>query len=253
MKKLVIDTDIGTDVDDLFALIYAIKNPRADIIAISTVHGDTTIRGKIVRKLERILNVDIPIIPGESCSKKMVKKYWTGFEKLALTKRELKEPLQERKFPEYEKGTALACIGPLTNIALQLKENESIKNVQEIYLMGSSIKSHNFKTDPKALKIVQSQHWKIKYINKYVSEKISFRRDELENLKGNELGNFVYESSIRWLDYAKKDTIYMYDVLTLSAAIGEDFVKFREKDEKIMSYDVDPTIKNMIIEAIKNV
>ena len=40
MRHVIIDTDIGTDVDDLLALVFIAKAP-ACLEGITTVHGDT--------------------------------------------------------------------------------------------------------------------------------------------------------------------------------------------------------------------
>ena len=61
--KLIIDTDIGTDVDDAIALTYAIRS-GIDIPLITTVHGNTTIRARIARKLVSLLGKDIPVVAG---------------------------------------------------------------------------------------------------------------------------------------------------------------------------------------------
>lgn len=250
-QRLVIDTDVGTDVDDLFSLTYAIRN-KADVRTITTVHGNTEIRAKIARKLEKILNVDIPIIAGERCSEKMIEKYWCGFEHLALTEEEIREPIEQKPFPAYERETKLVCIGPLTNIAFQLEKNSTIKNVRDIYVMGESLESHNFMVDPEATEQVFSQVWNIYQISKPVSKKISFTREELENFRGTDLGNFLYESAIRWLNYSGKTRVIMYDVLVMSSALSEDFVKFEQKEKnKFVSCDVNPKLKSKIIKIIK--
>ncbi|MDD5192549.1 MAG: nucleoside hydrolase [Candidatus Nanoarchaeia archaeon] len=249
--NFVIDTDIGTDPDDAFALAYAIKN-NADIKAITITQGDTIIRAKIARKLERILGINIPITAGKSGSKDMIKKYWTGIEPLALTQQELNENLENNKFPEYDKDTKLICIGLLTNIAFQLENNPSIKNVKEVYIMGSE-GTHNMITDNEAAQKVFSQPWKIFQITNEVSKKVCFTLNELEALKKTELGNFLYESTKRWADYTGRTEFPMYDALAVSAALGEDFVKFNKTAEnRFISYDVDIKFKNKIMEAIKS-
>jgi inosine-uridine nucleoside N-ribohydrolase len=45
MKPLIIDTDIGTDIDDALAIIYAVAND-IDIKLITTVHGNAMQRAK---------------------------------------------------------------------------------------------------------------------------------------------------------------------------------------------------------------
>ncbi len=257
MKQLVIDTDIGTDVDDLVALAYAMKS-RVKIKAITTVQEKDGIRARIARKLERILGLEIPIISGtQQISRGNIEggkkiSYYCGFEHLALTETELNEPIPSRAYPIYQKEDAIVCIGPFTNIAHQIDVNPNIRNIENVYFMGSHRGSHNFKVDPEATEIVLSQSWKKFFITKSISQKIRFSRQELSDLRGSELGNFVYESAVRWLDYSKKNRAYMYDVLTVSAAIGENFVKFKEKSDGVFSYDVDSSIKDKIVEVIRN-
>lgn len=256
MKNLIIDTDVGTDVDDLFALAYALKNPGIKVKAVSTVHGDTEIRAKIVKKLEKILDKNIPIIAGAKKPLKMTKeskeKGWCGFEHLALTQKEINEPFYNSKEPRYNKNTIVACIGPLTNIALQLKYIPDIKNIQEIYLMGNHNGSHNFAVDTKATNIVTSHKWKKFFVTKEISERIYFTKEELKLFKGTELGDFLYESAMRWLNHNGRDKSVMYDVLAVSAAAGEDFVKFKEQDSNFVSYGVDSRLKDKILETILN-
>jgi Inosine-uridine preferring nucleoside hydrolase len=39
---IVLDTDIGTDIDDAFALALVLDSPELDLRAVTTVSGDTT-------------------------------------------------------------------------------------------------------------------------------------------------------------------------------------------------------------------
>src|ERR1700694_805570 len=47
-EKMIIDTDIGDDVDDAFALALAVKSPELRILGVTTTFGDTEGRAKIV-------------------------------------------------------------------------------------------------------------------------------------------------------------------------------------------------------------
>jgi hypothetical protein len=47
-EKVIIDTDIGDDIDDAFAVALALKSPELEILGISTTFGDTEARAKIV-------------------------------------------------------------------------------------------------------------------------------------------------------------------------------------------------------------
>jgi len=59
---VIFDTDIGTDIDDTWALAYLLKSPELDVRLITTTTGDTWNRAKIVaRFLELAGRTDIPI------------------------------------------------------------------------------------------------------------------------------------------------------------------------------------------------
>ncbi|TWB68794.1 inosine-uridine nucleoside N-ribohydrolase [Nitrospirillum amazonense] len=64
-EKVIIDTDIGDDIDDAFALAAALNDPRLDILGVTAAWGDTGLR---VRQLQRLLAIagrgDIPVAQG---------------------------------------------------------------------------------------------------------------------------------------------------------------------------------------------
>ena len=51
MKRILIDTDIGTDVDDAMALSPAALSPELILEGVTTVHGDAPLRARIARRL----------------------------------------------------------------------------------------------------------------------------------------------------------------------------------------------------------
>jgi inosine-uridine nucleoside N-ribohydrolase len=59
---VVLDTDIGTDVDDVWALAFLLRCPEVDIKLITTATGDIGYRAKLVAKiLKAVGREDIPI------------------------------------------------------------------------------------------------------------------------------------------------------------------------------------------------
>jgi len=59
---VIIDTDIGDDIDDTWALVLALKSPEIDLRLVVTDYGNTEARAKIVaRVLELAGRTDIPI------------------------------------------------------------------------------------------------------------------------------------------------------------------------------------------------
>lgn len=82
--RLWIDTDVGTDPDDAFALLCAAGHPDVELVGVSTVDGDVEWRAIIARRL-----VAAPVVVGPDLT-----------------------PAFEAARPD-----ALLAIGPLTNIA----------------------------------------------------------------------------------------------------------------------------------------
>ncbi|MGO8704438.1 MAG: nucleoside hydrolase [Candidatus Brocadiia bacterium] len=64
MKKIpvILDTDLGTDIDDSWAIAYMLKCPELDVKLITTATGDTTYRAKLcARLLSAGGRTDVPI------------------------------------------------------------------------------------------------------------------------------------------------------------------------------------------------
>src|SRR5205809_1106903 len=64
-EKIIIDTDIGDDVDDAFAVALALRSPELQILGITTTFGDTETRAKLLdRLLGETGHSDIPVAIG---------------------------------------------------------------------------------------------------------------------------------------------------------------------------------------------
>src|SRR5688500_2372792 len=48
---MILDTDIGSDVDDALALAFALRHPAIDLVAVTTVADDVLLRAHIAHKL----------------------------------------------------------------------------------------------------------------------------------------------------------------------------------------------------------
>jgi inosine-uridine nucleoside N-ribohydrolase len=70
-ELVLLDTDIGDDIDDAFALGLALQSPDLALLGITTTYGDTDLRAKLVdRYLDAVCEggfaagIGIPVIPG---------------------------------------------------------------------------------------------------------------------------------------------------------------------------------------------
>lgn len=62
---VVIDCDLGTDVDDALALIFALASPEIDVRAVLVSHGNVDLRARLAARLLALAGrVDIPVLRG---------------------------------------------------------------------------------------------------------------------------------------------------------------------------------------------
>jgi purine nucleosidase len=64
-KKIIIDTDIGEDIDDILVTAFALNSPEFEVLAITVVDGDVQARSRITRKLTQLYGrPEIPVAAG---------------------------------------------------------------------------------------------------------------------------------------------------------------------------------------------
>ena len=81
MRPVIFDTDIGTDVDDILALVLLAKAPELNLLGVTTVYGDTAFRAKIAKATTHMLGrKDIAIVPGEQRTVSGRQVHWAGHE-----------------------------------------------------------------------------------------------------------------------------------------------------------------------------
>jgi purine nucleosidase len=105
--KFLLDTDIGSDVDDAFALLTLLKLVPERLIGVTTAYGCAELRAKITKKLIEAAGYDIPVVAGESSpigSPQPI--HLTGKEGFGvLTKEEIEKPIEsfgiETNAPEF--------------------------------------------------------------------------------------------------------------------------------------------------------
>src|SRR5215216_2888788 len=80
-RPVLLDTDIGSDVDDLLALALLVASPEVDLIGVTTVYGDTVLRARMTRLvLDQMERGSVPIGIGarETLTGRPI--WWAGHE-----------------------------------------------------------------------------------------------------------------------------------------------------------------------------
>ena len=143
-EKVIIDTDIGDDIDDAFAVALALRSPELQILGITTTFGDTETRAKLLdRFLAESGRPDIPVAAGAPMPPKS-----------NFTQRRYAESGHFGK-PSHPGAVAflldqirhnpgqitLIAIGPLMNVGAAIdKDPASFRKLKRVILMGGSIK-----------------------------------------------------------------------------------------------------------------
>lgn len=139
---IVLDTDIGTDIDDAFALALVLKSPELDLRAVTTVSGDTRARARLAAKMLWVAGrQNIPVAAGMPGGKAdIAQTRWAdGFTSPSLVKENAVDLMKSAI--ERAHGTiVIVAIGPLTNVAALLNQYPGEKKkIRRIVLMGGSI------------------------------------------------------------------------------------------------------------------
>ena len=62
MKKVILDTDIGSDIDDAICLAYLLSQPECDLLGITTVSGEVRERAKLASALCKTAGREVSIL-----------------------------------------------------------------------------------------------------------------------------------------------------------------------------------------------
>ncbi len=164
--RIIIDTDIGTDVDDLWTVGMIPGLLDVQLEAITLVYGDTEARARLAVHACAVMGLDVPIHRGcqETLSGKKI--LWAGYEgegfadldTISCSAMHSVDALiyQATLLP---KTLNVVAIGPLTNIATAIQRDPSFAiNVRHISVMGGEFAAgwpeHNFSSDVTATGIV---------------------------------------------------------------------------------------------------
>ena len=142
-QKVFLDTDIGDDIDDVFALSLLLSTPKIQIVGISSAWGDTALRARMI---DRILcetgRDDIPVAIGiaktRSGAGEFSQKPWASqgidhphADAVTLLLDQIKRSPGE---------VTLLSIGPLTNIGAAIdRDPATFRQLKGVVLMGGSV------------------------------------------------------------------------------------------------------------------
>jgi inosine-uridine nucleoside N-ribohydrolase len=142
-QMVIIDTDIGDDIDDAFAAGLALASPELKILGITSAWGDTALRARL---LDRLLcdtgRSDIPVAVG-------IEKHGPGQAAFSQSRWASRQPARPHpaavdflleQIGQHPGEITLIAIAPLTNLgAAAERDPDAFRKLKRIVMMGGSI------------------------------------------------------------------------------------------------------------------
>ncbi len=151
MTKVLLDTDIGSDIDDAVCLAYLLAQPECDLLGITTVSGEPVRRAQIASAICKVAERDIPIYPGAGDPLLVPQKQPVAQQaaKLDRWSHHTSYPSGEaveflrRTIRRHPHEVTLLTIGPLTNIALLFAVDPEIPSLLRQLVMMCGVFTDN--------------------------------------------------------------------------------------------------------------
>ncbi|MEA3421563.1 MAG: nucleoside hydrolase, partial [Acidobacteriota bacterium] len=235
-----LDTDIGDDIDDAFALALALKSPELEIVGVC-IENTVDEREKIALKLIHLQGRDdIPVsrglgVPGLKGRLPANQASWSIDYDLTKPYKLNAVDFIISKVKQSPGEITLITIGPLTNVAAALRKEPEIKDmIKEIVMMGGpfymsyGIKieqrpgyDYNLKCDPEAAKYIFTSGIPITSVGLQVTAHLKLWKENRNKIKNanTPLTNALWELYKLW----GSEVPTLHDPLAVAVSIDKTF------------------------------
>ncbi len=246
--RIILDTDMGTDVDDCLALALVLCSPELELLGVTCVYADVLLRARMVLKLLGLAGItDVPVTLGvRRPLLDLVPIYWSGHEGEGVLEPDdgALQPSSEhavdyiiRTVMESPESIHLIAIGPLTNIALALlREPELARNLAGLTIMGGVARArspleqpyreHNIACDPEAAHVVLTSGAPITLIPLDVTTQVRIRAEGVQRIRSS--GTPFQEVVARQVEifpgYRARGFTHLHDPLAIATLIHPELV-----------------------------
>jgi inosine-uridine nucleoside N-ribohydrolase len=250
-QAIIIDTDIGDDIDDAFALALAVKLTNLTIIGITTVYKNTVLRGRLVKHLLMTLGKGhIPVHAGLAMPIKEPLAYY-GNDIPTVSGMDIPcqyDPTTDDYPIDGENGVdfiienalllngdlVLVPIGPLTNIAMAIQKAPAIKaKIKRIVMMGGWVENPttpewNFRCDPEAAAVVLQSGIPIDCMGLDVTRQCGFEETLLNRLRDrtDDTSRLLSTWFKRWSDRHQFTKSMLHDPLAIATLAVDNICGF---------------------------
>jgi purine nucleosidase len=267
---LVLDTDIGDDVDDALALAIALNSPEIELRGVTTVFRDAPRRAQLAREVLRLAEREVPVVAGASAPLLQPFSAISGGAQLGRQFETLKdvppetlstetsslhavEFLRSQILEAHQAGQKLtiAPIGPLTNIALLFSMYPDVVPLCRLVVMGGywskASAEWNILCDPEAAHIVFRAGAELSMVGLDVTLRCQLNEAQVADIRAHS------EQRVRFLGELIDlwgHVVTLHDPLTL-LTLFDDCVRFEPKRIEV-KLDAEQRAHTVVVEGEPN-
>lgn len=181
-----LDTDIGTDVDDLLAVAMILGSPQLELSAITTVYGDVELRARLAAKAYSVAGRPAPsIAPGLAATRSGREVWWPGHEGSTIDDLDAQGYATERgAIDELTASSTIAAIAPLTNLAAAVERPGH--RIRRVVMMGCDFGDdrieHNIRCDVAAADVLLRSGVPLEIVGLEQTERIRLDPESLASI-----------------------------------------------------------------------
>ncbi|MDX2970657.1 nucleoside hydrolase [Kribbella solani] len=242
MRSIILDTDIGSDVDDAMALAQLMGSPELELVEVHTVYGDTRLRAQLARRYAALAGRDVDVVPGvvEPISGREV--WWAGHEGTLHADLDA-ETISADSAPERLVARLrarpgeldVAAIGPLTNLAAAFAlEPQAAGWIRHLWVMGGGFGAaedaeHNFRSDDVAAQAVLNAGVPTTITGLEITRQVTIEAARLERIRAaGPLGAALGADIEQWWAFWNETWNVPHDPVALLALSRPELFTFSE-------------------------
>ena len=263
-RAIVLDTDMASDVDDALCLALALASPELELVGITSVGREASLRARVTRRLLELAGrTEIPVFAG--CRVPLLAGNgfnWFGHEGEGILEPGSDPPLQKAhavdallELSRERPGLEIVAVGPLTNLAVALaKDPDLASRIGRLTVMGGHLREvsyrgrvfapgvdYNLCSDPHASLVVLRAGIPTRLVSADVTLRTWLRDEDAARIEG--AGTAFHAALARalriWTPVQRRifepkdapacdNAAFLHDPLTLACVYDEGFCGFEE-------------------------
>ena len=255
IQSVLIDTDIGDDVDDAFGLALALRLPQLRVRGVTTVAGPVQARARLAQSIIAAAgHTGVPVVAGSSTtsdgqmrSGRFSHQLLLEIENAQLRIENVDTAASQSTIYNLQSAIdlMLACsqastpltiiaLGPLTNVAAALERDPSLASRARLVAMAGKLgypyPDWNLRCDPAAAKRVLAAGMPITLVGMHVTLRAKMRVEQLRRLFDgpDPLNVALARCVLAWRTWKRRMPI-LHDALTVAVAADPTLAHLRPR------------------------